>query len=859
MKIAEAKKKTSKSWRTHEITWEQMIARLRDPMRTAETVREYRAMSREEQGIAKEAPGGFVAGALSSGCRRTDTVTERSMVTLDADSARPGQWERIAPVFDYCMACYSTHSHTEQKPRLRWLIPTDRAMTPDEYPAVARWVAKQLDIETMDPTTYELARLFYWPSCPKDGVYFFREQDGELLSVDAVLASYGCNEAWKDSTLWPIARCEDEIRLRRAREAGEPTEKNGMVGLFCRTYDIYDVLDQFLADIYAPTEHPDRFTYINGSTAGGAIVYNGGKFLYSNHATDPASGQSCNAFDLVRVHRFGELDTDATEDTPIQKRRSYAAMCGWAAELDDVKIRRAQERAESFASDFADFTGMTDTEQTKTAAEEPNAAGTEHTNAAAEQTAETVSEEDMSWAAGLQINSKTGECEPTINNALLILMNDPRLKGKFGYNKFSELPTVLGRLPWRTDSGTAEDALWTDSDEAAVRWYMQKRWNYKSKQDLTDALDIAMQRNSYHPVREYLGGLSWDGIPRLETVLARYMGAEDTELNRAMVRKWFTAAVARIMRPGCKFDSVLVLTGKQNLGKSSFARIISRGWFNDSDVNMQSKEGYDVLHGSWIIELAELASTKRSDIECVKTFLSKSEDKYRQAYMKHVRSFKRQCVFFGTTNELEILRDKTGARRFWIIEVRDKVDQDALAREVDQLWAEAKHYYEKGEQLYLDDEESAALEEAQAINVQQDEMESEIMDFLDLPLPETWGAMSRVAKRDYIHGAYADLGLDAASCTVRRDHVSIREIRYELYAEDFGTGSVNNNDYKTRRIAEIMNTSKYWKKGTRRRRSSGYENAMWVYERTKESADRWDALAHRVPGEAEKHTAADPD
>ena len=159
MKIATARQKTSKRWRTSDMTWEQFLAKLRTPLRTGETAREYRAMSKEERDRAKEAAGGFVGGSLNGGQRKTEAVTARYLLTLDADHAKPGAWERVTALLEYRMCCYSTHSHTSQAPRLRWVIPTDRAMTPDEYPAVARRVAQWLDIETMDPTTYEVARL----------------------------------------------------------------------------------------------------------------------------------------------------------------------------------------------------------------------------------------------------------------------------------------------------------------------------------------------------------------------------------------------------------------------------------------------------------------------------------------------------------------------------------------------------------------------------------------------------------------------------------------------------------------------------------------------------------------------------
>ena len=805
MKIATARQKTSKRWRTADITWEQFLSRLRTPLRTGETSREYRAMSKDERDRAKEAAGGFVGGSLSGGQRKTEAVTARYLLTLDADHAKPGAWKRVTAILEYRMCCYSTHSHTEAAPRLRWVLPTDRAMTPDEYPAVARKVAQWLDIETMDPTTYEVARLMFWPTCASDGVYEFHEQEGPILRVDDVLRTYGDGEAWKDTTLWPIAQTEQEIRVRSMRKAGEPTEKPGAVGLFCRTYDVVDAIREFLPDIYLPTDKEDRYTYAGGSTAAGAIVYNDGKFLYSNHATDPCCGQSVNAFDLVRVHRFGHLDDDSGAEMPVTKLPSYGAMRQWLVELPEIKRQLVEERTASVEEDFGDLADLTAQEEKE-------------------------GESSRRWEEGLELNNKTGECEPTVNNALLILLNDPALKGKFGYDLFAEQPRLRGDVPWRpkgsVENGPGRGTLWTDRDEAGIRWYLQLKWRYKSEKDLQNAIELAMQANAFHPVQDYLNSLEWDGTPRLETVFMDHLGAEDTRFVRAATRKWFCAAVARIMRPGCKFDSCVILVGNQNLGKSSFADVLSKGWFNDSAIDMNSKDGYASLHGNWIIELAELASTKRSDVETVKTFLSKREDTYRAAYARRVATFPRQCVFFGTTNEQEFLRDRTGNRRFWPITVEKKLDRDALSKEVDQIWAEALVCWRGGERLWMDTPElEADLREALEPREVQDDLEGMLLEYLDTPLPDNWEELSPESRRDYIQG---DTPVDKSQCTVRRDRVCITEIKVEMLSVD--RRRMGGNDYDSRRVANLMNNLKGWKKSSRKFRVPGY-GAQWVYER----------------------------
>lgn len=820
MKIATARKRTSKNWRTTDITWEGFLSRLREPLRTGETVREFRAMDKADRDAAKEAAGGFVAGALSSGRRKTENVLSRCMITLDADSAKPGAWERVTAVLDYRMCCYSTHSHTDLKPRLRWIIPTKREMTPDEYPAIARMVGTWVDIETLDPTTYEVARLMYWPTCPKDGAYSFHEQEGPLLDPDEVLAMYGGGEAWKDTTLWPISKAESEVRQTLIAKAGEPTEKPGIVGLFCRTYDVEDAINEFLGDVYTPAS-AGRYTFAAGSTSGGAIVYDDGAFLYSNHATDPAGGRSVNAFDLVRIHKFGHLDDADELDVPVTKLPSYAAMSEWAAALPAVKRQLVAERNAEAEEAFGDLVGEQFADGGNMVSEAPE-------------------EPDDSWQDELDLHPKTGECEPSINNALLILLNDPALRGKFGYDLFSEQPKLRGDVPWRP-KGTVDTSgrgmLWTDQDEAGVRWYLQRKWKFKSENDLRQALEIAFHTkdNEFHPVREYLNALTWDGRPRLETMFINYLGAEDTPYIRAATRKWMLGAVKRVMVPGCKFDQAIVLVGLQGLGKSTFASVLSKGWFNDSEINMNNKDGYESLHGNWIIELAELASTKRSDVETVKTFLSKQEDTYRPAYGRRAETFKRQCVFFGTTNEEEFLRDRTGNRRFWPITVSRFADIDRLRAEVDQIWAEAVALYRAGgEKLWMDtDDLKRDWIEATKPHTVQDELEGQLSEYLDTPLPDNWGEMTPEMRADYIRG---NTVLSPEQCSLRRDEVCLTEIRIELCGED--RRNAGGNDLLSRRLANLMNNSPDWTKSARKQRVKGY-GSQYVYSRTAVSKRQW--------------------
>lgn len=820
MKIATAPTRSSKRWKTTDVSWDWLLDKLRQPKRTGETMAEYQRMTRDEQSARKDV-GGFVGGALDGGRRVASAVTERWLLTLDADHAREDDWEEVTGLYDWRMCVYSTHSHTPQRPRLRWIIPLKRAVSPEEYQACARMMASLIGIETMDSTTYQPERLMYWPSCPDDAEYVFHEQDGMTLRPEELLRMYGPGDAWRDVELWPMAESEKEIVVREAKRQGDPTGKPGIVGRFCRAFDVYDVIDRWLSDVYEPCETcgPGRFTYTAGSTAGGAVVYEDGKFLYSHHSTDPAGGQLLNAFDLVRVHKFGALDDGrrGLDDTSPSSWPSYKAMCEMIAENDECKRAFFSERMAEMQEEFGDL-GEWEQERPEQVAPEHGdkgankaAVNTDKRADYAESPPKNVGEKpDMSWVEQLEVNKKTGEADSTFTNARLILEHDPRLAGRIALNQFSGFPTVRGSLPWRRVRDGAGE-LWTDTDEAYLLQYMENVWKFRGRDKIDAALKISMDKYAYHPVREYLSGLVWDGVERLDTMLVRYMAAEDNAYVRAVTRKWMCGAVKRAFEPGCKFDSMLVLVGGQGIGKSRLGYILSRGWFTDSLTRMDGKEAYEAIRGAWIVELSELAAARKSEIEAQKQFVSAQVDNYRPAYGKNVQEYKRQCVFYATTNDTEPLRDNTGARRYWPVTCpgKDEGQHIGLEAEVDQLWAEAVVRYKAGESLWLDDDGLAeAARIAQETYSERDEWIGMIQEFLDKPITPDWETKSPEDRRAWIRGdsleQWDELEL------VRREQVSGTEIRVECFGED--RAGIRGNDQSGRRIARIMGRMPGWTK-----------------------------------------------
>ena len=348
--IATGNSRKEKKCTNKELHWSKFLEKVVSTQKTSETVAEYRKMSKDEQDDRKDV-GGFVGGKLKDGRRKNGFVEYRSLLTLDMDYAQPDIWSGIFMLYDYACCIYSTHKHVPEAPRLRLVIPLVRTVTPDEYQAVARKVANDIGIEMFDDTTYEPARLMYWPSTSSDGEYLFEYKDGPWLDPDSILATY---ENWKDASSWPVSSRQQTIIKKSVDKQADPTIKEGIVGAFCRTYSIIEALETFLSNVYAPCDMESRYTFLGGSTSGGLILYDNDMFAFSHHGTDPISGKLCNAFDLVRIHMFGGQDDGVEENTSPSKQPSYKAMLEFAR--NDANVRETEKR-ERMAAMKADFGG----------------------------------------------------------------------------------------------------------------------------------------------------------------------------------------------------------------------------------------------------------------------------------------------------------------------------------------------------------------------------------------------------------------------------------------------------------------------------------------------------------------------
>lgn len=758
--ISIGKSRTSKDWQRAEMLWSEFLDRLRAPIRTEETVEAYHRLPKREQVRLKDV-GGFVGGTLNGAQRKASNVISRDLVTLDMDAIAPGGAEDVVRRIDAlgaAYAIYSTRSHTEARPRLRVILPADRPLTADEYEPAARKLASVIGINLCDPTTFEASRLMFWPSAPKDAAYIFRFGDKPFFSADGMLAKY---EDWRDVRSWPQVPGAAEAKERQAlAKQSDPLTKPGIVGAFCRIYDILTALETFLPHAYTPTDAPDRLTYATGSTVAGAILYDDGKFLYSHHATDPASGQLVNAFDLVRLHKFAELDAEAKSDTPVNRLPSFTAMRKLA--LADASVATELQAARAAkASDVFGAPEETEDAHEGGGADEPNT--------------------DVNWmrTASIQM-SDTGRPKKTMDNIIRILQNDPLLKGKIAYDAFSVRVLALGALPW---DRTEESRLWTDTDDAGCLWYLEYRFDITGKDKALMALLLVAKQNSFNEVTAYLESLHWDGKPRLDRLFATYLGSPDTSYTRAVCRKSFVAAVARALSPGCKYDYVPVFIGRQGLGKSTFLRTLARTWFNDSFETFEGKDAVESIQGRWIVELGEMTGYSRSGTNSIKQFLSRTSDFFRMPFGRRAAEYPRKCVFFGSCNEYEFLRDLTGNRRFWPVDVGGIKPEKSiwvdLPEEVDQIWAEAVQRFRDGETLYLPPELEDIAKAAQDGHRETNVREGLIQAFVRKPVPKNYSTMSLNARRIFWGGAVEDKGE-----LVQRDRVCALEVWCECLDGD---------------------------------------------------------------------------
>lgn len=756
----------SLKWTTVKYTWSDFLERLNRDIRSTETMRDFDRLDRTARANLKDV-GGYMAGELSGARRLKSAVLSRSMITLDvdyADSHFPLEFDTRFP--GVAAVIYNTRSDRERSRRFRVIVPfAEEVQDAAQYEAAARKMAELLGIDLFDPTTFQAERMMYWQSLSSDQPKVFEVFEGEPISAKYLLSLYGNNEEWRDIRNWAFkSDQEKETRAIVSKAmAQNPREKAGLVGAFCRAYSVPEAIEKYLSDVYEIAPGNDRYTYKAGHSVGGMIVFDD-LFCFSYHSTDPiADGHAYNAYDLVRVHKFGHL---GKEDSTKEMNKLVCA---------DKECVKDMVTPDANLDDFDDYGDAVKSDITEEVT-------------------------DLVW----DLDGK-GNKQVTVNNFVNAFKSDPLLNGLLAYDMLKE--TIVFTRPSFTAKGSKKGDLVNDTDISIIKGRIERMHGIYNDAKLNDAIEQVSSDNAFHPIKLYLESLTWDGVPRIDTFLVEYMGAKDNAYTREAFRKTLLAAVTRIYEPGRKFDTALVFYSEQGVGKSTLIQRLSKGWFNDSLTNLSGKESYEAIQFAWLVELAELSALRKSDVEAVKNFISKREDTYRGAYARRVKTHKRQCVFFGSTNDDEFLKDATGNRRFFPVEVKRtrktrlifEPEFDAI---VDQLWAEAMEGYMLGEALTLSDEAEAIAGGTREEFTERTPIQGLIEEYLDRLFPADYEDRFLAQRLDFLNG---DLGEEG---TETKNSFSL----IELWTEALGRRKDEYTVVKARELSNAVKALKGWKR-----------------------------------------------
>lgn len=737
-------------------SWEGFCKMLAKPVVTSERQREYNKMTDKEQAALKGTNGWIFRAPIEGNVRNRSSSLPGDMITLDFDYLTPefleelisgkicGQWEWVF---------HTSRRHTPEKPRGRLFLPLNAAIPPDMYGAASRIIGQKFDptMAHVDKVSFRVAQMMYLPTCSKDGEFIHYRNEGELCDWAAELDEFEVLVGdWHNLKLLPIT--PGEMLRETSEKAEDPTTKQGPVGDFCRAYDVPAAIDKFLSDKYEPADvnsAKPRYTYLGGTTTNGAEVQDDGLFLFSHHGSDPCGDMLVNAFDLVRIHLYGVLDENEDETTHIGKRASFKRMVEFiqtdpeyrkaavasrydmAAMTEDFDMAMEGvdvETDEDYDQEIEDLVG-------KPVKRDKFGAPVSEAKVGA---LKRKPRPDKDWITGLETTLQ-GTLLSNSANITQIVYNDLRMRDAIAYNRLQD--RIVLREPLRTKlpyliSEPVPDPLgglmMEDRHSAQIRILLESAagaglpgYGLRSvtDRDLTAAIDQVGYSNSYHPVVEYLEaqGKVWDRVERAANLFVKYLGCPDTPYFRQAATLFLVAAVARAYEPGHKFDFVPILCGAQGQRKSSFIRVLAKSWFGELKVDFKDeKKAIEQMQGFWIMELPELSSMSRSQVEDIKAFVSSTESSIRMAYGRLPKGFKRSCVMMGSTNDEQYLLDTTGNRRWWPLPVNvDKIDTDDLAQNIDQIWGEVLHLYRamRKEQptgtlpLYLTDKEAIAESE----------------------------------------------------------------------------------------------------------------------------------------------------
>lgn len=761
--IALGSKRKDTSTKQYHWDWPQIVDRLKNVTYCDHTMEQYKAMSKSQRVNAKDV-GFFIGGLVTK-----RKVAYRQILALDIDYVQPDTLDNVRLwLKGVTYVIHSTHSSTDENPRYRVVVPLDRIVTAEMHGAIMRILHDKFKLP-LDVSTFDFNRIMFLPSVPKDANYFFETQDGEPLNTVTLLEENG---DWRDLSNVDVPK---KVRVQ------DPKYKGGIVGAFCAKISIREAIDTYLTEFWTK-ESNGRYTFRDATCTGGGVIYED-KYLYSNHSTDPFMGRCHNAYDAVRLYKFGEGKTGEA---------------GMAALCESLGIRPDSGKTHSLTLD-----GMEDEE------------------------AKAILQERLT------LDTK-GNLAKTLKNAEVILEYDPEFRDVFAYDTFTEMP-VLKRTPsWRTFDIVPENedcknvqtyADMEDVDESYLRLRFEEKYDFDARPVLTDALRITQHKNSFHPIRNFLNSLEWDGIPRLERIFIDCFGVSDTLYAREVGLKFFVGAVRRVFIPASKMDYIPVLVSDEGYQKSKFIRRMGKNWGSDTFYTFTGgKEAYEQLRGVWIMEIPELDGVQKRSSNSRKAFVTKKDDRYRSAYLKYTKTYKRQCVFIASSNDVIFLDDPNeGGRRWWGMmchkeDIKIDVGSEEFLELVDKYWAEAVHHYRMGVLPMLSPTAEAEATQVRQTHKTEDTEQGALIDYLNMPVPPDWRKQSKEDRvfyyRDQKPNWYGQ----------PREFICVSEVAREFY--DYSRKDMMASPHLGRKVADAIRRTKLFEQQQYNKSFGDYGSAV---------------------------------
>lgn len=761
LSVATAPNRRSRNWRRGVITWGEFLGWVANP-------------------ADKKESGNYLFGELSGMRRGRHTIVSRSALTLDADTPETTLPELVELVLGSASVVHTTFSSTPENPRYRVVVPLSRPVLPDEYAALADLVMDDLGVAQFDLGSREPARYMFKPSAQERQWYQSWVYEGEALDVDEML------KRWD--------RDLSHVSVSRNRFKRDPFQLEGVVGAFNRAYANLETL---VKEYELPYEAMEHRWHLVGAVAEAGMSEIAPGLYYSHHISDPAYGQTCTAFDLVRLHRFVDEDADAKEGTPVNRLPSYKAMAELASRDSRVTAELVGVAFDDLLDDIAE-----------------NPDSTEHDD----------DHNSERWKLDL-VHSPNGRLRDIVRNWDLICRHDPVFRS-LCFNEMTQGIVAEHDLPWRPLSRGGE--TFTTVDRQALLQYLEREYNLRVSQSTVDArVNTTADQRHVNPVREYLESLEWDGEPRLDTCLP---GARITPYTRLVARKSLVAAVARVLHPGIKWDHTLVLFGREGIGKTHWIERMSRDWCASLG-RIGDKDTILAMQHNWIMVSDEGVSLSKADSETMKEFLTRTEDSVRMPYDRETVRRPRRCVIWGSTNDEVFLRREEGNRRFLIVHCEDSYNFEHLTDDyIDQVWAEAVHRYREGERLWLNEDESALCAAYRERFVEEDSLAKLVANHLNTLVPAEWAKMSPNSRLNWLHSYEMDMGENGVEHITR---ICSSELYVELLGHSWGTARRRSELLE---LSRVLNRLPGWKRLPGEQHVPHYGQQV-VFERMEDDPD----------------------